>query len=256
VDEAVTLYPGERIDRLGYQGLRIIQNPAKFKFTIDAFLLAGFVTPGPGCRLIDLGTGGGVLPLLLAGQDRISDVWGLEIQPELAEMALRSVELNRLAARVTILRGDLRALPQEIKLNTFDYVIANPPFFSVKKGVIPENEALAKAKFELSCTLTEVVDAARRLVRGNGRVAMIYPAERLAELLAAFTRRSLTPKTICLIYPRPGENANLALVEARPGGKSGLAVLPPLFVYGPDQEYSEPMQRIFAGGKISFQKNC
>jgi tRNA1Val (adenine37-N6)-methyltransferase len=250
VDEAETLYPGERIDRLGYQGLRIIQNPAKFKFTIDAFLLAGFITPGPGHRLIDLGTGGGVLPLLLAGQDRVPDVWGLEIQPELAEMAERSVKLNRLTDRVTILRGDLRAVPQEIKLNSFDYVIANPPFFPVKKGVTPGNDALARAKFELTCTLTEVVNAAGRLVKGNGRVALIYPAERLAELMAALTRQHLTPKLLCLIHPRPGVRANLALVQARPGGKTGLTVLPPLFVYGPDQEYSEPMRRIFEGGKI------
>jgi tRNA1Val (adenine37-N6)-methyltransferase len=254
VGEAVTLYPGERIDRLGYQGLRIIQNPAKFKFTVDAFLLAGFVAPGPEHRVIDLGTGGGVLPLLLAGQDRVRDVWGLEIQPELAEMAERSVKLNRLADRVTILRGDLRVLSQEINLNAFDYVIANPPFFPVKKGVTPANAALAQAKFELSCTLTEVVSAAGRLVKGNGRVALIYPAERLAELMAALIRQHLTPKLLCLLHPRPGANANLALVQARPGGKAGLTVLPPLYVYGPDQEYSEPMRRIFEGGKLIPQQ--
>jgi tRNA1Val (adenine37-N6)-methyltransferase len=250
VDEAITLNPGEQIDRLGYRGLRIIQNPTKFKFTMDAFLLAGFVTPRPDHRVIDLGTGGGVLPLLLAGQDRIAEVWGVEIQLELAEMAARSVELNRLTDRVKILRADLRTLPPEVKLNAYDYVIANPPFFPVKKGVIPENDALIQAKFEITCTLVDVVKAASLLVKGNGRVAMIYPAERLAELLTALTRRHLTPKLLCLIHPRAGENANLALVQARPGGKDGLTVLPPFFVYGPDQEYSEQMQRIYEGAKI------
>ncbi|HYH03097.1 MAG TPA: tRNA1(Val) (adenine(37)-N6)-methyltransferase, partial [Bacillota bacterium] len=245
--EQIPLYQGEQIDRLGYHGLRIIQNPAKFKFTIDAFLLASFVNPRPEHRLIDLGTGSGVLPLLLAGQDRLSKIYGLEIQPQLAEMARRSVRMNNLMDKVDIIDGDLRCLPVDLELNGFNHVVSNPPFFPAGKGVISGNAALAQAKFEVSCTLTDVVKAASRLVKGNGKVSMVYPAQRLAELIVVLEQHHLMPKMLCLVHPKEGERANLALVQARPGAKPGLEVLPPILVYGPDAQFSPAMQQIFNG---------
>ncbi len=244
------LQPGERLDRLGRQGLAIIQNPAKFKFTIDAFLLTAFVAARPDDRLLDLGSGGGVLPLLLAGQDGLRVVTGLEIQPELADMARRSARLNELEERITVLTGDLRQPPPELAPNSFDYIIANPPYFPLDRGVPSENEALARAKFELSCTLEDLLQAAVRLIKGNGRLAMIYPSERLAELLAGLVRVHLTPKRLCLIHSRAAAPSNLALIEARPGAKAGLTVLPPRFVYDENGAYSESMNQIFLGKKI------
>lgn len=247
----VPLYEGEQIDQLGYHGLRIIQNPAKFKFTIDAFLLAAFVNPHPEHCLIDLGTGSGVLPLLLAGEERLKKIYGLEIQPQLADMARRSVRMNNLTDKIDIIDGDLRCLPADLALNSFNQVISNPPFFPAGKGVISKNPALAQAKFEVSCTLTDVVKAAGRLVKGNGKVSLIYPAQRLAELVVVLEQHHLTPKILCLIHPKEGERANLALVQARPGGKPGLEVLPPVFVYGPDAKFSPTMQQIFNGAKLT-----
>jgi tRNA1Val (adenine37-N6)-methyltransferase len=246
----VTLYEGERLDRLGYQGLRIIQNPAKFKFTIDAFLLAALVENRTALRLLDLGTGGGVLPLLLAGQNTLLEVCGVEIQPQLAEMARRSVLVNNLADRVDIIEGDLKKLPGELGFNSFDYVIANPPFYPVGEGVISSNDALAGAKFEINCTLADVIKAASRMVKGHGKVALVLPAQRLSELLADLSQCHLTPKLLCLVHPKATAAANLVLVQARPGAKPGLQVLPPIFVYGADAQYTERMRQIFNGAKL------
>lgn len=249
-EETIKLYDGERIDRLGYQGLQIIQDPQKFKFTMDAFLLAAFIEPRSRQRILDLGTGGGVLPLLIAGQKggaAVERIVGIEIQPELALMAERSVTLNGLGNKITILPGDLRNLPEELKPNSFDYVIANPPFFPVAKGVISENTALATAKFEICCNLDDVIKAASRMVKGNGKVALIYPADRLTDLLMILQKHHLTPKRLRLIYPRVKNGSNLVLVEGRPGAKGGLDILPALVVYGEDGNYTPEMQAIFNG---------
>ena len=241
------LLEGERIDLLGRKGLQIIQNPQKFKFTIDAFLLTGFIQPKPRHQIMDLGAGSGVLPLLIAGQRETGGVVGIEIQPELASMAKRSVLLNGLESKITVLEGDLRSLPESLKLNSFDYVIANPPFFPVKQGIISENEALAKAKFEIDCTLEDVVKAAARLVRANGRFAMIYPANRLTELLATMTKSHFAPVRLRFIHPKPLVDANLLLLEARPSCKTPLTVLPPLYIYDQEGQYTAEMDRIFKG---------
>jgi tRNA1Val (adenine37-N6)-methyltransferase len=246
----VTLKAGERLDRLGFQGLEIIQNPAKFKFTIDAFLLAALVANRKKLRLLDLGTGGGVLPLLLAGQNPELKAWGVEIQPQLADMARRSVLVNNLAAQVDIIEGDFKKLPGKLPLNSFDYVIANPPFYPVGEGVIPENDALAGAKFEIHCTLADVVKTAARMVKGNGRVALVLPAQRLGELMVLLAQVHLTPKLLCLVHPKAAAPANLVLVRARPGAGAGLHVLPPLIVYDADMQYTDLMQQIFHGAKL------
>lgn len=241
------LLEGERIDLLGRKGLRIIQNPQKFKFTIDAFLLTGFIEPKKNHRIIDLGTGGGVLPLLIASRQEVQCICGLEIQPELASMAGRSVALNGLEGKITILEGDLRNLPDTLKPNSFDYVITNPPFFATVQGIISENHALAKAKFEIDCTLEDVVKSAARLVRANGRVAIIYPAARLADLLLNMAKVHLSPARLRPVYPKPGVGANLVLMEARPSAKCPLEVLPPLTINNETGEYSAEMNRIFNG---------
>lgn len=241
------LKEGETIDRLGYQGLRIIQNPAKFKFTMDAFLLAGFIEPKPEHNLIDLGSGGGVLALLIAGQRRVGKVYGLEIQPELVEMARRSVALNGLEEKIHLEWGDLKEPPASLKMNFFDYVVANPPFYPVEQGVVPENPSLALAKFEIGCVLEDVIKAAARLVKGNGRFALIYPTSRLNELWQTLNRHHLTPKRLCFVHPKPAAASNLSLLEALPGAKNGLEVAPPIFVYNQDGEYTGIMKRIFRG---------
>jgi tRNA1(Val) A37 N6-methylase TrmN6 len=241
------LKAGETIDRLGYQGLRIIQNPSKFKFTMDAFLLAGFINPKPAHKIIDLGSGGGVLSLLIAGQKEVTSVLGIEIQSELVEMARRSVILNKLENKVNIELGDVRDVPPSLRLNSFDYVITNPPFFPLNKGQVSEKTSLALAKFEINCTLEDIVQAASRNVKANGKVAMIYPTERLNILIMTLNTYHLTPKKICFIHPKLATKSNLALVEARPNAKDGVEVLPPIVIYDEAEMYTKTMDLFFHG---------
>jgi tRNA1Val (adenine37-N6)-methyltransferase len=241
------LKDGESIDQLGYRGLRIIQNPAKFKFTMDAFLLSAFIEPKPEHKIIDLGSGGGVLPLLVASQREVASILGIEIQPELVEMACRSVALNRLEDKVNIELADLRNLPVSIGINTFDFVITNPPFFEKNRGVVSENTSLATAKFEIHCTLEDVIKAAARSVKANGKVVIIYPTERLNDLILAFHNNHLTPKRICFIHPKTNEKSNLVIVEAKPNAKKGVQVLAPIPVYEVGGKYTHTMERIFRG---------
>lgn len=246
----VQLRDGEVVDQLGYQGLKIIQDPRKFKFTIDALLLASFIKPKTTQRVIDLGSGGGVLPLLLAGQDQVQQVVGLEIQPELVDMATRSVILNQLEAQVIFYEADLRQqLPQDLRPNSFDYVISNPPYFPVDAGMVSENQALAIAKFELCCSLPDVLRAAVRLVKGNGKIALIYPSQRMEHLFGHLRQFNLSPQKVCYVHPNHTASSNLMLVEARPGKKSNLQVLPPIFVYD-NNRYSPLMDQIFHGEKL------
>ncbi len=245
--QLLQLKTDERIDRLGYHGLQIIQNPDKFKFTMDAFLLASFIDPRPLHKILDIGSGGGVLSLLIAGQREVAKVEGIEIQPELGDMSRRSVILNGLEQKINIEVGDLKDLPAPFSDNSFDYVITNPPFFEKDRGMVSENLSLARAKFEIDCTLEDVVAAAAKCVKGNGKVAIIYPAERLNDLMAIFNKRHLMPKRICFIHPKPGEKSNLVLMEARPGAKKGVEVLSPVTIYRSEGVYTDMMEKIFHG---------
>jgi tRNA1(Val) A37 N6-methylase TrmN6 len=241
------LKAGETIDRLGYQGLRIIQNSSMFKFTMDAFLLAAFIDPKPTHQIIDLGSGSGVLSLLIAGQRQVASVFGIEIQPELVEMACRSVVLNGMENKISIKLGDLRALPDSLGVNSFDYVVSNPPFFQINKGVVSEKTSMALAKFEINCTLQDVIKAAARTVKANGKVVMIYPVERLNELIEVLNSYHLIPKKICFVHPKLAVKSNLVLLEARPSARNGVEVLPPIFVYEESGEYTKTMELIFHG---------
>ena len=245
------LKTGESIDRLGYHGLQIIQDPSKFKFTMDAFLLSAFIDPKPQHKIIDLGSGGGVLSLLIAGQRQVASVWGVEIQSELVEMARRSLSLNQLEKIVNFEVADIRNLPVEFIDNSFDYVITNPPFFETDRGMVSENNSLARAKFEIDCTLEDIATAAAKCVRANGKVALIYPTERLNDLMVIFNKRHLIPKRICFIHPRPGEKSNLVLMEARLGAKKGIEVIAPITVYENGGAYTDTMEKIFHG--ISYR---
>jgi tRNA1(Val) A37 N6-methylase TrmN6 len=209
--------------------------------------LSAFIDPKPDHKILDLGSGGGVLSLLIAGQRKVASVLGVEIQPELVEMSTRSVALNYLEEKINIVMADLRRLPASLGTNSFDYVITNPPFFKVSSGIVSENNSLALAKFEINCTLEDIAKTAIRNVRANGKVAIIYPSERIDELLLVFNNYRLTPKRICFIHPKPTLRSNLVLVEARPGAKKGVEILPPITIYKAAGEYTELMDRIFHG---------
>jgi tRNA1Val (adenine37-N6)-methyltransferase len=233
----------EDTDRLGLGELRLHQRPEFFKYTIDPVLLAAFIRVYPRHHVLDLGTGVGVIPLWLAGYRGVRRVTGLELQEEMAALAAANVILNKLEERIKIVQGDLREPPPEITGERFDWVVSNPPYRKAGDGPVSENPILARARFEITCTLEEVVAAAARLLREGGQAALIHLPERLTDLFYLFREYRLEPKRLCLVYPRPGMPPHRVLLEGRKGARGGLKVLKPFFLHSDSPEAGEKFTR-------------
>jgi tRNA1Val (adenine37-N6)-methyltransferase len=245
MDSQVVIGQGERVDDLLIDQLRVIQHEEEFCFSLDAILLAHFVTVRRGSRAVDLGTGTGVIALLLTARG-IGHVTGLEISPYMADMAARSVSLNDLEEKVTIRQGDLCDIKESFSSDSYDLVVSNPPYRPVDGGYISPNDKVARAKHEVTATLEDVVSAARYLLKyRRGRFAMVHLPERMAEILTAMSRADIEPKRLQLVYSSLDRKPTMLLVEGVRGAKPGLEVLPPLIVYKPDGSYSDEIMQYY-----------
>lgn len=233
-----------QVDRLGPGQIQILQEPAIFKFTVDPILAADFLRANPRESVLDLGTGIGVIPLWLAGYRGFQQVTGLELQPEAVKLARASVALNQLTPAVEITEGDLRNPPQALREKKFTWVVANPPYWP-PTSLLSGNLALDRAKFELTCTLEDVVKAAKELSAGNGRLVMVHLAERLVDLLTTFRAYGFEPKLLRMVHPGPGKSPHRVLVEGHKGGKPHLRILPPLFIHDEQGCFSEEMTAVY-----------
>lgn len=237
-------HPGERIDDLLINNLKIIQHEREFRFSLDAILLAHFATVRPGAAVVDLGTGTGVIGLLLTalGAGRVT---GVEINPQMAELAQRSVQLNKLEHQVGIIHADFRQLKGVLPSGQWELVVANPPYRPIGRGLINPSDAVASARHEITADLADVVQAARYLVKYRGRFAMIHIPERMVEVLSAMSRAGIEPKRLRLVYPAADKKPKLMLVEGVRGAKSGLDVLPPLVVYDKQGDYTAEIRAYY-----------
>ncbi|WP_378951259.1 tRNA1(Val) (adenine(37)-N6)-methyltransferase [Pelosinus sp. sgz500959] len=235
---------GERIDDLLIGQLKVIQSETEFCFSLDAVLLAHFVTVRQGDRAVDLGTGTGVIAFLLTarGAGRIQ---GLELSESMAAMAKRSVILNNLEDKVEIIQGDLCNVKELFPAGQYDLVVSNPPYRPVGGGYISPNDRVAMAKHEVTATLQDVVNGARHLVKTRGRFAMVHLPERMAEILVAMSQAGIEPKRLQLVHSTVDKKPKMLLVEGIRGGKPGLEVLPPLIVYQSDGSYSDEIQKYY-----------
>lgn len=226
----IKLQPGECIDHFMEGRLKLIQSRDGYRFSIDAVLLSQFVTVKPGDVVVDLGTGCGVILLILLLTKPVGRAFGLEIQEELADQAARNALLNRLEDRMEIILGDIRCLPLAGK--SADMVICNPPYRQVKSGRINPDHRRAIARHEILASIDDILEAAKGLLRKKGRLALICPCVRLVDILVRMRRFSLEPKKIQIIYPSMESEAKLALVEASLSGRPGLTINAPLFGQG------------------------
>ena len=226
--------------------LVILQKKDGYRFSLDPLLLASFVELKDRDRVIDLGAGSGVLPIVLAYAQaaRSAKFVGLEINAELADMAARSVRANKLDDAIEIVRGDIREVPARFTADSFDVVVSNPPFIPVGQGRVNLDDQRAQARHEVSVTLAEMVQAARFLARGKGRVYFIYPSKRLTDLLAQCREHRLEPRRMRMVHPRPDRDAELVMVEAVRDAKPGLRVTAPLYVHEQDGKYTPEAARM------------
>lgn len=241
------LLPGETLDDLRPAGLKIIQAKRGYRFSLDPVLLYAFSRVSSGETVADLGTGSGVVPLLLAARTAAKKIVGVEIQPGLADRARRSILLNELQNKIDILEGDLRELGDRLGPQAFDVVVANPPFRRPGTGRQAPVTERAAARHELAGGLTDFLRAAAILLRDGGRFYVVFLIERLAELLSGMQQLRLEPKRLRCVHPRSGERANLVLVEGCKGGRAGLLVEPPLYVYE-GTAYSAEILAMYAMG--------
>jgi len=226
----IIVRPGERIDCFMDGRLKLIQSKDGYRFSIDAILLAEFVTIRQGDVVVDLGTGCGVIPLILLLTKLVGYAFGLEIQEELAGQATRNVLLNGFDDKMRVVLGDIKNPP--IAEESADVVICNPPYRQVKSGRINPDPRRAIARHEIMASIDDILRASRSVLRKKGRFALIYSSVRLADILARMRRFNLEPKKIQIIYPDLNSGAKLVLVEAILGGRPGLKISPPIVGQG------------------------
>lgn len=240
----INLRPEERIDSLGKSGRQIIQSQEEFCFSLDAVLLAHFPRYGRCRRVLDLGTGTGVMPLLIA--DQAAHIEAVELNAAMADMAARSVALNGLEERIAVRQGDYREIEKLYAPESFDLVLSNPPYRPVAHGQVNARPGVARARHEFTATLAQTVRAARYALRFHGRLAMVHLPERLGEIMVALAENQLSVKRLQFVQARVEQTPNMVLLEAVAGGApGGLRVLPPLIVYGEDGSYTPQVLRYY-----------
>lgn len=235
----------ERIDDLQRNGYQIIQKKKGFCFGMDAVLLSGFARVGEGERVLDLGTGTGIIPILLEAKTRGLHFTGLEIQEEMAEMAARSAALNGLEERVEIVQGDIKEASRLFGKASFDVVTSNPPYMNDNHGLKNPDLPKAIARHEVLCTLEDVVREAALLLKPGGRFYMVHRPHRLAEIIAVLKAHKLEPKRMKLVHPFVDKEANMVLLEAVRGGRSMMKVEAPIIVYQAPGVYTEEIYTIY-----------
>ncbi len=243
--ETDLLLPGERVDDLQWKNLRVIQSPDAFRFGMDAVLLADFAQVRPRSRVCDLGTGTGILALLLSGRDPDMLCDAIEIQPDAASRAERSMRLNGLSGRITVHNRDLKEARTFLPHAAYDLVICNPPYSPAQASLHSPKAALRAARQETECTLDDVAAAAAFLLRDRGRFSLMLPAARLADAFETLRRHRLEPKRLRLVHANAARPARLTLIEAMLGVKPGLIVEPPLIVKNPDGTDTAEIARIY-----------
>ena len=238
----------ETLDSLSPGNLQLLQSESGYRYSLDPILLARFVKVKKGARVVDLGTGCGILPLLVARLSDATECVGIELQPELADRAARNVELNSLRERVHIMQGDIRGIREIFPASCFDLVMSNPPYRQLDSGRIAPNDERAAARHELAGGVADFVAAASWLLINGGSFAVIYLAERLPELIMEMIARGIEPKRLRMVYPRQSETARMVLLEGRKGGRPGLQIEKPLCIYkdnAAERDYTEEVLQMY-----------
>ena len=235
----------ERVDDLHRNGYMLIQDPKRFCFGVDAVLLSGFATAKKGDKVLDLGTGTGVIPILMSAKTKAEHFSALEIQPESAEMAKRSVMLNDLQDKIDIIEGDIKKAAEIFKPSSFDVITTNPPYMNFEGGLKNSYDPKTIARHEVWCSLDDVAFAAQRLLKFGGKFFMVHRPHRLTDIMCVLREHKLEPKRIRFVQPYADREPNMVLVEAVRSGKPMIKVMPTLVIYNSDGTYTQETLDIY-----------
>ena len=242
---AVTLHENERLDELHRNGYKIIQDKGRFCFGMDAVLLSGFARVKPGEKVLDLGAGTGIIPILLEAKTDGEHFTGLEIQPESADMASRSVAYNDLQDKIDIVVGDIKDASQRFGASSFDVITTNPPYMIGQHGIKNDQDAKAIARHEILCDLDDILRESAKMLKPSGRFYMVHRPFRLAEIFSKMIEYRIEPKRMQLVYPFVDKEPNMVLIEGLRGGKSRITVEKPLIVYKEPGVYTDEIYDIY-----------
>lgn len=244
-DEKAFLHPDERLDDLQIKNYKIIQHPKKFCFGMDAVLLSAFANLRKGDNVLDLGTGTGIIPILLAAKTDAKHYDALEIQPDSVDMAKRSVIFNKLEDKINIICGDICKASEIFGKSTFDAVTANPPYMNNNHGLKNPTMPKAIARHEILCTLDDVIRESAAVLKEHGRLYIIHKPFRLAEIFTTLKRYKLEPKKMCLVHPFIDKEPNMVLIEAVKDGNPMIKIEPPIIVYNTPGKYTDRILKIY-----------
>lgn len=233
-------------DLLNYSDLKIVQDDDYFNFSLDSVLLPNFVKINSRTKnILDLGTGNAPIPMILSTMTN-ANIYGIELQKEIFEMAKESLKINNLEDKITLINDNMKNLDKYFPVNYFDVIVSNPPYFRLNE-MSNVNETIQKtiARHEKEITLEEIVQIAKKFLNNNGTFAMVHRTDRLIEIIEEFRKNNIEPKRIQLIYPKENTESNMVLIEGRKNGNVGLKILPPLIAHKQNGEYSEDVKKMF-----------
>ena len=240
------LKENERIDDLELNDLKIIQNKNGFCFGMDSVLLSDFAKEiKKNSSILDMGTGTGILSILLSAKTQETKITGVEIQPEVAEMAQRSVQLNHLEERIHIICKDIKELKEIYKVGSFEAIVTNPPYKKKGTGGINENEAKLISRHEITADLEDFIRIASYLLKDQGSIYMVHRPERLADIMINLKKYKLEPKIIKFVHPNQEKEPNLILVKATKNARPFLKVEKPIYIYDLQGNYTEEVLKIY-----------
>lgn len=235
----------ETLDDLQLKGIKIIQKKDAFRFGIDAVLLANFAKIKKKSKVIDLCSGTGIVAYIIAGKTEASQITGIEIQKEMADIAIRTAEYNKLTDRVKIICGDLKDKTLLATIEKADVITVNPPYKLKNSGIVNFCDKNAIARHEIYCTLEDVIAASRILLKDNGRLFMVHRPERLADIFCLMRKYKIEPKSFQMVHPSANKAANIVLIEGQRDGGRFLKPEPPLYVHNNDGSYTDEIEKIY-----------
>lgn len=235
----------ETLDDIQINNMHIIQKKNAFRFGVDAVLLANFANIKKGINVVDLCTGTGIVPFIIAGKRNPEKITGIEIQSEMIDMARRSVAYNKLEGRIEFICGDLKDEKVLNGLRGVDVVTVNPPYKLRNSGLISADDKNAIARHEICCTLEDVIKASKLMLKDGGKLYMVHRPERLADILCTMRKYKIEPKRIRMVHPSPDKSPNIVLLEGQKYGGEFLRWEPPLYIHDDKGKYTEEIDRIY-----------
>lgn len=245
MDNHAYMAADEKIEDLGFAGLKILQKVNGFRFGTDSVLLADFASKNARGKLLDLCSGTAIVPLLLSQEKNVLHISALEIQENVAEMAKRSVLMNGLEDKISVTAGDLKRADEYYTKQSFDAVTCNPPYMKVGGAIKNELDEKTISRHEVMCTLEDVVKTSVDMLKANGRLYMVHKPTRLAEIIAVMCRYKAEPKRMRLVYASKGKEPSIVLIEAMKSAKPEIRIEPPFYIFNEQGEYSEEMKKIY-----------